>query len=575
MADILKKIIEYLNNDKLFEAFDLCENNKDNKIEHLILNIKGVIFFKQQKFEQAKKEFLKSIELDKSFIDPYKNLFKLNLKTQDYDSAIKNGKKVIELEIKKNPISYFNLALAYDLNKDYKKAIDLYKIVEKLNFKEKKILFNNLAKCFLANKNIDEAKNYYLKALELNQNDKIIVNNLLILFLRIGDKNRAEFFYKKAQELDENYIEFKLNKSDYLLSKNKIEDAINCLKTIINNSKNYTAYTKLFKIYSMIGDLEKSIKIIDEAIDEHPKQKDLKFSRGMHHLIKGEFEKGWEFYELRDSIMKDFFFENLKTWKGENLKDSNILVTSEQGMGDILQFSKFLINLSPLCKKIDFVLYDKLLPIFKKQFKNISFYGMSEILQNNYDYKISLGSLNKYFFKDQSSNSSDLINFSEERRKHWELIFKNKKKNIGLIWSGNFFGPKEPLRSIELKKLDKLISLDLNFYSFQNEIWERDKKFFNNSNIIDLSKESFADIVGIIQNLDLIISTDTFFLHLACVCNKETWGLISFDADWRWYEYYKYNPYKSLKIYKQNDYNNWDIVVDLMHRDLKKKFFIE
>ena len=48
--------------------------NKDNKIEHLILNIKGVIFFKQQKFEQAKKEFLKSIELDKSFIDPYKNL---------------------------------------------------------------------------------------------------------------------------------------------------------------------------------------------------------------------------------------------------------------------------------------------------------------------------------------------------------------------------------------------------------------------------------------------------------------------------------------------------------------------
>ena len=91
MADILKKIIEYLKNDKLFEAFDLCENNKDNKIEHLILNIKGVIFFKQQKFVQAKKEFLKSIELDKSFIDPYKNLFKLNLKTQDYDSAIKNG----------------------------------------------------------------------------------------------------------------------------------------------------------------------------------------------------------------------------------------------------------------------------------------------------------------------------------------------------------------------------------------------------------------------------------------------------------------------------------------------------
>ena len=140
MQEILKKIIDLLNSDHLSEAFDLCENSKDKKIDHILANIKGIILFKQNKFEQAKVEFLKSIELDKSFIDPYKNLFKLNLKTQDYDSAIKNGKKVIELEIKKNPISYFNLALVYDLKKDYKKAVDLYKIVETLDFKEKKNL---------------------------------------------------------------------------------------------------------------------------------------------------------------------------------------------------------------------------------------------------------------------------------------------------------------------------------------------------------------------------------------------------------------------------------------------------
>ena len=574
MADVLKKIIEYLNNDKLFEALDLCENNKDNKIEHLISNIKGVIFFKKQKFDQAKKEFLKSIELDKSFIDPYKNLFKLNLKTQDYESAIKNGKKVIELEIQKNPISYFNLALAYDLNKDYKKALDIYKIVENLNFKEKKILFNNLAKCFLGDQNIDEAKNYYLKALEFDHNDKLIVNNLLILFLRIGDKENAEHFFNRAQEIDKDYIEFKLNKSEYLLSQNKIEDAINCLKDIITESKNYIAYTKLSKIYSMIGDLKKSIEIIDQAIIEYPNQKDLKFTRGIQHLIEGEFEKGWEFYEFRDSIIKDDSFKNLKTWRGENLKNSNILVTSEQGMGDVIQFSKFLINLSPLCKKIDFIPFDKLLPIFKKKFKNINICNNSEISHNKYDYKISLGSLNKYFFKEKNSNSSDLINFDQDKKRYWEKIKMNKKKNIGLIWSGNFFGPKEPSRSIELKKLGELLNLDLNFYSFQNEIWDRDKEFFKNSNLIDYSKESFVDIISIIQNLDLVISTDTFFLHLACICNKETWGLISANSDWRWYEYYKYNPYKSLKIYKQTNYQNWDDIVYLIQNDLKNRFLI-
>ena len=574
MTNILKKIIDHLNNNNLSEAFDLCENSKDNKIKHVIFNIKGVIFFKRQKLEQAKKEFLKSIEADKFFVDPYKNLFKLNLKVQDYKSAIDNGKKVIDLETQKNSVSYFNLALAYDLNKDYKKAIDLYKAVEISNFKEKKILFNNLAKCFLGAQNIDEAKNYYLKALEFDHKDKLIVNNLLILFLRVGDKDKIEYFYNRAKEIDKDYIEFKLNKSEYLLFKDKIEEAINYLKRVISETKNYVAYTKLSKIYSMIGDLKKSTETIDQAIIEHPKQKDLKFTRGIQHLIEGEFEKGWEFYEFRDSIIKDNSFKDLKNWRGENIKDSTILVTSEQGLGDIIQFSKFLINLSPLCKKIDFIPFDKLLPIFKKEYKNISFCKKREIFENKYDYKISLGSLNRYFFKEKNSNSSDLINFSDDKKKHWSSVLKNKKKNIGIVWSGNFFGPKEPSRSIELKKLDKLIKLDVNYYSFQNEIWDRDQKFFNNSDIIDFSKENFVDIIAIIQNLDLVISTDTFFLHLACICNKETWGLISANSDWRWYEYYKYNPYKSLKIYKQTNYKNWDDVINLIQNDLKNRFSI-
>ncbi len=572
MVEILKKITENLNKDNLDKAYDLCEKNLEKKIEHIISNIKGVILFKKQEFKSAESEFLKSIQLDKNFIDPYKNLLKLNLKNHNFQSAIQNGKKVIELDRQSNSTSYFNLALAYDLNKNYKQAIKNYKIVETLNFKEKKILFNNMAKCFLGEKNIYDAKVYYLKALEFDQNDKFIINNLLILYLRIGDKDNIEQFYKKAQQIDENYIEFKLNKSDYFLSKDKVEEAIEILKSIIQSSKNYIAYTKLAKIYSIINDNKKAVETIEEAITNYPDINDLKSTRGVLHLIEGQFEKGWELYELRDSIVRDTSFENIKTWRGENLKDSKILVTSEQGMGDVLQFSKFLINLSPLSKKIDFVIFDKLLPIFKKKFKNINICKKSEILNHEYDYKISIGSLNKYFYKDQNSNSSDLINFSKDKENQWSSISNNKKKNIGLVWSGNFFGPKEPSRSIELKNFNELLKLDFNFYSFQNEIWDRDKKFFKESNIIDFSKENFVDIIGIIQNLDLMISTDTFFLHLACICNKETWGLISANSDWRWYEYYKYNPYKSLKILRQSNYKKWDDVIGLIQKNLTDAF---
>ena len=130
---------------------------------------------------------------------------------------------------------------------------------------------------------IDNAKHYYLKALETDQNDKLIINNLLIIYLRIGEKDKIEQFYKKAEQIDENYIEFKLNKADYFLFKDKIENAIELLKSIIENTKNYTAYTKLAKIYSIIGNNKKAIETVEEAITNYPNIKDLKFTRGMLH----------------------------------------------------------------------------------------------------------------------------------------------------------------------------------------------------------------------------------------------------------------------------------------------------
>ena len=96
----------------------------------------------------------------------------------------------------------------------------------KCQISKKKILFNNLAKCYLSTENINEAENYYLKALELDKEDKIIINNLLILYLRIGNHNKSEKFYNKAKAVDFNYLEFRLNESEYFLFKGDIEKAI-------------------------------------------------------------------------------------------------------------------------------------------------------------------------------------------------------------------------------------------------------------------------------------------------------------------------------------------------------------
>ena len=123
---------------------------------------------------------------------------------------------------------------------------------------------------------------------------------------------------------------------------------------------------------------------------------------------------------------------------------------------------------------------------------------------------------------------------------------------------------------LELKKLDKILSLDCEFVCLQNDIWGRDKHYLNNSEINNLGDNNFLDIATIIKNLDLVISVDTSILHLSCSLNKLTWGLFSFEQEWRWWIYNKPAFYNSLIEYKQMYFNNWDNVLNDVYLDLKK-----
>ena len=140
-----------------------------------------------------------------------------------------------------------------------------------------------------------------------------------------------------------------------------------------------------------------------------------------------------------------------------------------------------------------------------------------------------------------------------------------------MVWSGSFNGANEPYRSIPLKSLKKLFSLDVNFYCLQNEIWDRDLNDFKSLNMIDYSKYKLEEITSIIRNLDLVITSDTSLLHLSASLNQETWGMLNLNPDWRWGEFNKISPYKSLKIFKQEYFNDWSNVENQIFEELNKK----
>jgi hypothetical protein len=147
------------------------------------------------------------------------------------------------------------------------------------------------------------------------------------------------------------------------------------------------------------------------------------------------------------------------------------------------------------------------------------------------------------------------------------------KINIGIKWMGNTVY--DMTRVINIESFYKLFELpNTQFYSLQKgEGIEEFAKIPKEYNVVDLSGEfnDFGDTAAAVENLDLVICNDTSVAHLAAAMGKPTWILLPFVQNWRWHTDISYSPwYKSVKLFKQSEPNNWDDVFEQVFEELKK-----
>jgi len=561
MSD-LKEIADYIINKNFDKALELCENYQNEKDKYIIFNFKGVIHLSQNNFENAEINFLNSLKENNKFIDPLNNLIQLYLRKKDYIKLLFYAKKLIEID-SSNPSFNYKLGYALEQNNKMEESIEYYKNCINLNGKDKLKALNNIGSILSKVKKYKIANQYYLDALKIDQNNSLTINNLLSNCLELRDERNSDIFYEKAKKIDQNIIYFLYNKVEYLIQKNQIDDAIEILEN--NKNKDLKFFIKLIRVYSIIGERDKAQNLFDKLKKIETNDQEYFQFLGMRFLFQGNFEIGWKYYEYRNTKLKNIFNEVVE-WKGEDIHQKSIVVYNEQGLGDSIQFSKFIIPLLELTKNVTFLVQKNIIDIFKKDIPNLKVVSNENFHDNKFDFKISLGSLLKFFYKEKIDENF-LINNSLI---DLPIILNKDKLNVGIAWSGSFNGPNEPYRSIPLKALNKIFSLDINFYCLQKEIWERDLIQFKKTNITNLGDYSLGNMVAIIQKLDLIISSDTSILHLAASLNKETWGLLNLYPDWRWGAFNKIHPYKSLKLFQQKAFNKWDDVELEIYNNLKR-----
>ena len=568
----LKEIIENINLKNFDKALDQCNDyEKDsNNNSHLISNFRGVIHFLKKDLNLAEINFLKSHKLNSKFEDPIKNLFLIYLNKKSLNKALEFSKKLYAIN-NKNDLYIYQLAYINELIGDNISALNFYNKCIEIDGENKLKALNNIGSLYLKNNKPKISLEYFIKAFHINSSDKIIVNNLLLNYINLRNKNKSDELFLLAEKIDSEYIEFILNKVEYLIFK---EDYVDAIKILINHKDKNKFLIILIGLYFKMGMENEAKLLLNDSRDKLKNDRNFYNYLGIRYLYEGDFENGWKYYEYRGSKLTNTL-KKIKEWNGEQIDNKNIIVFSEQGIGDTIQFSKYLLSLAKISNEVSFVVPKSIQNLFNHNLDKIKIETNDTLINKSYDYKIALGSLIKFFYKDKYKFNDNLLSKDQININKWNKKLETKKPKVGIVWSGSFLGPNEPFRSIPLKSLDKILSMNINFYSLQNEIWERDQAYFEKSSLYKFGKYNLIEIASVIENLDLVISVDTSLLHLSCSLNKETWGIFNIYPDWRWGEFNKINPYQSLKMIKQKEFNKWDEVTDEIFRKLQIKFNLD
>jgi len=286
----------------------------------------------------------------------------------------------------------------------------------------------------------------------------------------------------------------------------------------------------------------------------------------MFLLAQGKLAEGWREYDFRfgkNSALTQLEFE-VPEWDGRPLCGGRVLVHSEQGLGDVLQFLRFFPLMEERGAKVIFTSYPDILALLKQQ-KGAEVRADVDNVDLSYQYHLPMMSLGKIFCDRLESMPQNIpyLAAPEDKVKHWACELKKYTEfKVGLVWSGGLATANDYMRSAMLREYAALSAVPgVQFFSLQKGPLEKEVEWLPDGlPVIDLSSQirDFGDTAAIIENLDLVLTIDSSVSHLAGALGKQTWLLIASISDWRWLDKGDRSPwYPNVRIFRRQVGEVW------------------
>ena len=395
--------------------------------------------------------------------------------------------------------------------------------------------------------------------------------------------------FDNAIALLPNYAEAYSNKGNALQELQHYEEALHWYDRAIALQPDYAeAYSNKGNALEWLRRHEQAMENFDRSISINPQYIDAYWHKALSQLASGNYQFGWQNYEARWSKLHPIKFQHsgIPRLQGlDNVADKNILIWAEQGLGDTLQFCRYIQPLADLGANITFVVPKALLNILSSLKSYCKIITQEDGKLGNFDFQSPLLSLPLLFGTsvDTIPGTPSYLRVDLEKKNIFAPhVVKGKNLKVGLVWNGGFRVDHPELweinkrRNIELELIAELRDIpEIDFYSLQkgepaeSELKSKKDHLWPNLKNCTGLLDDFSDTAALIENLDLVISVDTSTAHLAGALGKPVWILNRYDSCWRWLRGRSDTPwYPSARIYQQTSPGDWRGVIMEVKKDL-------
>ena len=440
----------------------------------------------------------------------------------------------------------FQTALKHKNEKQYNSSIEMF---EKLLLKDTQNIsyLEELGQLYTITNNFQKSMDICNTIYFLQPLNGVNLNNLGICYFNL--KN-----YEKAVEIFKQILQIK----------NDIPDVYNNISNCYINMKQYRLAESVINIsrklredadiYFRLGNLYFYTKRYEDSIEYYtklPKTHDNLYNLSFPYLALNQYLTGFELYENRlfnnkihpqTGEIQRVEIPQIPDWDGKK-PCKRLLVIYEQGIGDNIQYYRFMIEFSIRNPKIKITYFCKqTVSNILKPYPNIQVES-STVDITAFDYKMFIMSFPNFLKIDViHPNTHDYILYNRPKIEFWKnKLSPLKKYKIGFVHNGllsSFIEKDIPL--IEFEKLSNNISENAKpniDFICMCKLKEVENEITNMKNIrhFDIDKDApFVDTISIMKNIDLLITIDTAIVHLAGVMGIKTWLLLGYGSDWRW-----------------------------------------